>query len=244
MTIGQRLKNLREDKDLSQQEVARALGVSREAVKMWENDERDIKTQGMIALADFYNVSVDYLLGRVECKSMDLDLQTVCSKTGLTQQAYENLRASADKQYIINLLLNNNSFFRTAKAFREITLYRLCKDLTPKALDGFIIEEKNICSLLLEQIVHALMYKEGETPTIEEKENFENKVKFYDSYYTIEKECAKLDGPKILDRIIEIMQNYDSEPTIKKEIIAKAVSVLKDKAAEGNNHAEKETFSE
>lgn len=60
----QRIRDLREDRDLTQTEVARMLGMSQTGYSKYETGENDIPTQILIRLADFYNTSVDYLLGR------------------------------------------------------------------------------------------------------------------------------------------------------------------------------------
>ena len=58
-----RLKELREEKRLSQKEIAEALGVNEKTVSRWENGESTIKSDKAQALADYFGVSVGYLLG-------------------------------------------------------------------------------------------------------------------------------------------------------------------------------------
>lgn len=58
-----RLKDLREDKDLKQQDIANILNITRQQYGLYENGNRDIKIQQLITLAYFYNTSIDYLLG-------------------------------------------------------------------------------------------------------------------------------------------------------------------------------------
>ena len=57
-----RLRDLREDKDLNQTEVARILGMSQTGYSKYETGENDIPTAILIKLARFYNTSIDYLL--------------------------------------------------------------------------------------------------------------------------------------------------------------------------------------
>ena len=66
-----RLKYLRESELLSQSEVARAIFVTQRTYSYYETEEHDIPTQTLIRLADFYNVSVDYILGRTENPKMN-----------------------------------------------------------------------------------------------------------------------------------------------------------------------------
>lgn len=59
-----RLEELRIDHDLTQQEVADLLGCQREVYRRYEKGTRTIPADFLICLADYYHVSVDYILGR------------------------------------------------------------------------------------------------------------------------------------------------------------------------------------
>ncbi len=59
-----RIRELREDHDLRQQDVAKMLHVCQRAYSYYETGDRMVPTRVLIALADFYGVSVDYLLER------------------------------------------------------------------------------------------------------------------------------------------------------------------------------------
>ena len=58
-----RIRDLREDADKNQTEIARYLGMSQTGYSKYETGENDIPTQVLIKLANYYNTSVDYLLG-------------------------------------------------------------------------------------------------------------------------------------------------------------------------------------
>ena len=62
----ERIKNLREDHDISQQELADYLHLTRSAYSNYENGLRDIPIDVLSKLADYYHTSVDYLIGRTE----------------------------------------------------------------------------------------------------------------------------------------------------------------------------------
>lgn len=64
----ERIRNLREDKDLTQTDVAEILHISQRTYSYYETGGHDIPTSVLIALADYYNVSVDYLLNRTDNK--------------------------------------------------------------------------------------------------------------------------------------------------------------------------------
>ena len=58
-----KIRDLREDKDLSQREIGEAIGVPQRTYSYYENGERMIPPDVLIRLAQFYGTSVDYLLG-------------------------------------------------------------------------------------------------------------------------------------------------------------------------------------
>lgn len=66
-----RIRDLREDRDLNQTQVARMLQMSQTGYSKYETGENDIPTSVLIRLADFYGVSVDYLLGRTANPEMN-----------------------------------------------------------------------------------------------------------------------------------------------------------------------------
>lgn len=57
-----RIHDLREDKDLNQEQLAKLLNISQTTYSRYESGKLDIPTQSLIKLADFYSTSVDYLL--------------------------------------------------------------------------------------------------------------------------------------------------------------------------------------
>lgn len=63
-TFGQRLKELRNSRGISQNELSKHIGVSKSSVNMYERDEREPGFETLEAIADFFNVNMDYLLGR------------------------------------------------------------------------------------------------------------------------------------------------------------------------------------
>ena len=61
--VYQKIRDLREDRDLKQRELAEYLNCSQRVYSNYELGQRDIPTDILIKLSKFYNVSVDYLLG-------------------------------------------------------------------------------------------------------------------------------------------------------------------------------------
>ena len=66
MKIHERLKDLREDHDLTQKDIADLLHTTRQQVSKWETGLQMMGVDKYIILAQYYNVSVDYLLGLID----------------------------------------------------------------------------------------------------------------------------------------------------------------------------------
>ena len=64
-----RIRDLREDKDLNQTQVAKMLGMSQTGYSKYETGENDIPTTILIKLSNFYDTSIDYLLGQTDRKT-------------------------------------------------------------------------------------------------------------------------------------------------------------------------------
>ena len=61
MSVGQRITELRKEQNISQLQLAKALGISRQAVSKWENDQSLPDTENMIRLADILDSDIEYL---------------------------------------------------------------------------------------------------------------------------------------------------------------------------------------
>lgn len=69
--IADRIKTLREDNNLTQQQLARKLGVTRASINAWEMGQSSPNIKNVIGMADIFNVSTDYILGRMADSSID-----------------------------------------------------------------------------------------------------------------------------------------------------------------------------
>ena len=66
MKFKERLKELRIEKSLSQQQLAKAIGVTQKAIDFWEKGINEPKVSYVWALANFFDVSADYLIGLID----------------------------------------------------------------------------------------------------------------------------------------------------------------------------------
>ena len=66
MNIYQRLKDIREDSDKTQEEIAKVIGTIQSYYAQYENGKRAIPFDRMVALAKYYNLSLNYLAGLID----------------------------------------------------------------------------------------------------------------------------------------------------------------------------------
>lgn len=68
MIYHERIKELREDRDKTQKEIAEYLNISQNTYSQYERDRRGISVEVIIKLANYYDVSADYILGLTDKK--------------------------------------------------------------------------------------------------------------------------------------------------------------------------------
>ena len=100
MTLGEKIISLRKQRGLSQEELAITLGISRQAVSKWETEDATPDTDKVIALADYFNVTTDWLL-------RDIELSAPESKTNSIASVAEMLRGAP---MLLNLTIGGNVF--------------------------------------------------------------------------------------------------------------------------------------
>ena len=67
----QRIQDLRTDADLSQKQISEILHISQRSYSHYETGSRNIPVEMLIRLANYYDISVDYLVGRTDKKEMN-----------------------------------------------------------------------------------------------------------------------------------------------------------------------------
>ena len=66
MNYRERMRNLREDHDLTQEEVGRLLNKTQQGYNHIETGRAELKIEDLIKLCDYYNVTADYFIGRTD----------------------------------------------------------------------------------------------------------------------------------------------------------------------------------
>ena len=72
LILNENIKKLRLARGLNQVEFAKAMGVSKQCVSNWENDNVMPSIEMLVKIADFFNVTTDYVLGRNEKQHIDV----------------------------------------------------------------------------------------------------------------------------------------------------------------------------
>ncbi|ACL76596.1 helix-turn-helix domain-containing protein [Ruminiclostridium cellulolyticum] len=77
MRFGDRLRELREERDITQNELGKSINVSGRVIGYYEANDRFPRDENLLkTIADYFNVSVDYLLGRTENRQMSDEIVT------------------------------------------------------------------------------------------------------------------------------------------------------------------------
>lgn len=137
--LADRLRELRKEKGLSWDSLAETLKaqyeiqIHRDTLKFYEakkghskaGNNRAMKAEYLYCLADFYGVSVDYLLGRTDTRSPDADIKAVCEFTGLSEQAVTSLKAYSKKSVsFISEFLEKAEITHIALLYENLKRYR------------------------------------------------------------------------------------------------------------------------
>ena len=89
------IKFLRQKNNLTQEEISKIVGKSRVLVSQWEADERDITTEDIIKLSDYFNIPMDLLVGKdLRIKENDFD------ETEILFNKYKEILTEDDKEMI------------------------------------------------------------------------------------------------------------------------------------------------
>lgn len=96
-----RIKFLREERGIYQKDLANLLSVSIPAINYYENEKRAIDTNTASILADYFNVSIDYLLGKTDVRNPGKQIDDILNEAmiGMSQEEYEAL-SEAKKEKI------------------------------------------------------------------------------------------------------------------------------------------------
>ncbi len=107
MAFYQRLKDLKEDADITQKQAADLIGVSMNHYGKYERGETDIPFEKAIILANYYNVSLDYLAGRTNIKNPISDKSQLLKIAELFKQL-NSINRNRIEERMLEMLENQN----------------------------------------------------------------------------------------------------------------------------------------
>lgn len=116
--FAKRLGELIKEHNLVHEDIAQAIGVTRQGVGKWVKGESVPDVLTVAKLAKFLGVSVDYLAGNSNIKSADVNIQAICEYTGLSEKCVKSIRG-----YLItpiNAVLNNPSYEDPAPIIEDL----------------------------------------------------------------------------------------------------------------------------
>ncbi|PFI17421.1 helix-turn-helix domain-containing protein [Bacillus cereus] len=96
--FGNKINFLRKERKLRQEDMAKHLGIARTTYAMYEQGNREPDYNTLQKLADFFNVSVDYLLGRTDKRNNDLDFEEILNDPELNLWFKDIKSASPEKR--------------------------------------------------------------------------------------------------------------------------------------------------
>lgn len=125
--IMNRLKELRKEKKVSQKEIADFLGISEKTISRWENSENTIKSDKAQKLADFFGVSVGYLLGF--SSEVSRERPQVFLNTERDEKENERAHLGYDKLITKSGITDMSAF--TKKLIQTVDIEKELKELSP-----------------------------------------------------------------------------------------------------------------
>lgn len=206
-----RLKELRLNRELKQSELAEILHVKQNTISNWENGRTEINNTDAIKLADFFGVSVDYLLGREETKNppnvYDVDGLVYFEEIGTICAGYDGSLNETFTGEIVEIPL---SMINGEEKEDYFVLRVQGNSMHPRILEGDRILCKR-CSIVDSGSFAVVLY-DGECATVKKVHyvngaNWVELVPINPEYTTKRIEGADLEQFRILGKVIKLIRD-------------------------------------
>ncbi|WP_247942097.1 helix-turn-helix domain-containing protein [Streptococcus mitis] len=156
-----RLKELRKEKKLSQKEIAKEMSISEKTLSRWENEESQIKPEKAQQLADYFGVSVGYLLGfsnDVEKHPFEWDEISEISKPYLVKELEKRKQERREELRVLRDFAKNNDLTENinnvTQKLGDIVIPYLDLNAQLKAKQKFSDSEKKALGYLENQVLN------------------------------------------------------------------------------------------
>lgn len=187
-----RLKELRKEKKLSQKEIAKEMSISEKTLSRWENEESQIKPEKAQQLADYFGVSVGYMLGfsnDVEKHPFEWDEISEISKPYLVKELEKRKQERREELRVLRDFAKNNDLTENinnvTKKLGDIVIPYLDLNAQLKAKQKFSDSEKKALGYLENQVLNlnsafsqTLLTIFKGMQSIDEYKNMENVLNF------------------------------------------------------------------
>lgn len=127
-TFAERLADLIADKNISLEKIGKEIGISKSTLSKYTNDEAEAPIGNLVKLANYFNVSADYLLGISEAKTNNKKLQFVCDYTGLSAEAIKKICNESNKATFLNGTLQKKSVLEKYTGIDVYKIFLKCRD--------------------------------------------------------------------------------------------------------------------
>lgn len=198
------LKKLRNQKGWSQIEMAKRLCVSQGTYSLWENDKVKIDNESLQKLADFFGVTVDYLLGREDRSGLK-------SKRGKWIPVYGEIAAGIPIEAIEDIIDYEEIPEEMAAQGEYIALRIKGDSMEPKISDGDVVIIRRQESVENGQIAAVMV--NGDSATLKRIKQEDNGLwlissnQAYPPIFYTRKECEQL-PVRILGRLVELRAKF------------------------------------
>lgn len=179
-----RIRALIADSGATQNQIAKEIGVTRQSISQYCDGSTVPNADKLLKLAQYFNVSADYLLGMTDAKTNNKDVQFISDYTGLNESVIASLADKEMPNYIANMLNLLSKSFETEYLCKSIISFLNTKNLEIRGSDCF--EFGNMDCVLNAPKLNWLFYKSVDTngDTTISQEKIDNS--FWENYFLIE----------------------------------------------------------
>ena len=215
-TIGQRINTLLGENGISQKELADELGVSANLISYYCKGDRAPDYNKLIAIAKFFKVTTDYLLGVSEEQTNDIGIINACEYTGLSEDAINSLYNAGETADWIRYLLEDDTDLSDFNCAMQELYYRVNQAIYAKESREELLRKKDILEKAYRKYNIDNMLDEYKRLYFYFEEQFEDKIRssnkpVQDWVISISEDNDFLNKKDIADKInrfVEIVSFY------------------------------------